>query len=832
MGVCGFALCSSLLAGGLVGADAAALPRLAAWLMWPSTITQVQRDLDNADPAVRQAAAAQLFELPPSSARRLLPLALDDSDPEVRLSAAVLARQLRFAAGPRVIAWLRDSDVRLRQAAAELLTSVPDSRALPDLVRALGDGEAAVRKAVVGALAASGDTEATLPLLGRIDDVDAEVRAEVLEALIVLGDVRATLPLVGKLQDPRPSMRSGVARTLGQLRDTRAVPALTLALADSEQEVKVAVLDALGSIAGPAAVPAIAPLTATLNSEALTLAALRALARIDAPQAAEALALAATNEDDELSRFAISVMPRAKAPVQVPLAACLAGQPGERVANACVLALTALRHEQSGALVLQALQRRLATPVVALSALAELRHTAALPSALEFLAAADPETRLSAARLCVVLLDPKQPDGRAVDPLARALTLASEQPELQQNLLRALGRTGSERAAGYVSPFLVVSGDEQRKRAAIDAAGDIGGELLGKLVVPLLDEHDGPLRLHAALALRRMAVAASFDSLWQRLTEAAGQDRNAVAIALAGPARHLQDELQAKRLFAWLQRARGEQQDLLLEAAGSIPGELGTRLLVEFAQRSADAAAQAKLAEVLAGHAGARDLLLRWAVQGSAEVRANAVWSLGSLAFAESSARVLRQAMNDADHAVAANAVAALVRSRSTDGSLQPLLCDALSDGRSYVRVNALVGLRQIGARCDGARERGLLMGAPQAVVREAAAALLLQVPGPDPQTDQRALRRCWLQEPDPAVTRRCGGESEAASATRAADELVVLVVPHDQSEPVSRAPFTLQRGDGLLRCGLADRRGAVFEPRPPAGAVQLRVPAQWVSVE
>jgi hypothetical protein len=160
------------------------------------------------------------------------------------------------------------------------------------------------------------------------------------------------------------------------------------------------------------------------------------------------------------------------------------------------------------------------------------------------------------------------------------------------------------------------------------------------------------------------------------------------------------------------------------------------------------------------------------------------------------------------------------------------LLCEALSDGRSYVRVNALVGLRQLGARCDDARERGLLMSAAQTAVREAVASLLQQVPGPDPQTDQRALRRCWLQDAAPEVATRCAGERPSHSPARAADELVVLVVPHDQSEPISRAPFALQRGDGLLRCGLADRRGAVFEPGPPAGAVQLRVPAQWVSVQ
>jgi hypothetical protein len=45
-------------------------------------------------------------------------------------------------------------------------------------------------------------------------------------------------------------------------------------------------------------------------------------------------------------------------------------------------------------------------------------------------------------------------------------------------------------------------------------------------------------------------------------------------------------------------------------------------------------------------------------------------------------------------------------------------------------------------------------------------------------------------------------------------------------AEPAPRAPFALLRADGLMRLGLTDRRGEVFELDAPRGYVSLAVPA------
>ena len=58
---------------------------------------------------------------------------------------------------------------------------------------------------------------------------------------------------------------------------------------------------------------------------------------------------------------------------------------------------------------------------------------------------------------------------------------------------------------------------------------------------------------------------------------------------------------------------------------------------------------------------------------------------------------------------------------------------------------------------------------------------------------------------------------------------MLVYVVPIGESAPVPRAPFALVRADGVMRLGLADRRGQLFEHDAPAGEVSLAVPAPLV---
>jgi len=54
----------------------------------------------------------------------------------------------------------------------------------------------------------------------------------------------------------------------------------------------------------------------------------------------------------------------------------------------------------------------------------------------------------------------------------------------------------------------------------------------------------------------------------------------------------------------------------------------------------------------------------------------------------------------------------------------------------------------------------------------------------------------------------------------------VVFVVPDGRTSPLPSAAYSLARADGLIRSGLADRRGAVFERAAPKGDLRLVLPA------
>jgi len=54
----------------------------------------------------------------------------------------------------------------------------------------------------------------------------------------------------------------------------------------------------------------------------------------------------------------------------------------------------------------------------------------------------------------------------------------------------------------------------------------------------------------------------------------------------------------------------------------------------------------------------------------------------------------------------------------------------------------------------------------------------------------------------------------------------VVVIIPAGQDAPGPAQPFALLRADGLVRLGVSDRRGQVFEVAAPRGALSLLEPS------
>jgi hypothetical protein len=113
----------------------------------------------------------------------------------------------------------------------------------------------------------------------------------------------------------------------------------------------------------------------------------------------------------------------------------------------------------------------------------------------------------------------------------------------------------------------------------------------------------------------------------------------------------------------------------------------------------------------------------------------------------------------------------------------------------------------------------------PSAVVRAAVATLIQGiVEAKRERQDVDALARCAADEPDGSVAATCIESLDHPGEP--IGPVTIYVVPEGRRHPVPRAPFALVRPDGLMRLGLADRRGVVREAKSPRGELRLEVPA------
>lgn len=849
----------------LVGLGLASPTPDACAALWPDAPDKVKADLASPDVARRRSAAAELINVPRKEALPLLSKALVDADLEVRLAAVVVAARVRMTeAGDLLVPWLTDPAPALREAACEFFAKVPDTRMVKVLARSLGDTDPRVRVAAVRALGASSSTDAVAPLLARLDDSNSKVRLGVARALSRLGDKRAVTPLVSKVQDEASEVRQAVVRTLGELGDPKASPALVIALRDAALEVRIEALSALGRLRAGDAVASIAPLASEPSKKPgavdVRRAALAALGRIGTPLAIDAIVKAFGTFEDE--RSFVSASPAREAAVAAGSAAApsllavldtAAGTGTPSGASAAVAsaawALGELKPAAAGAgaAITKAMRRGLLPLAVGLHALASLGDGAQLPTCLEHVASTDRAVRVEALAATARLLDPEKPDGRAVEPLLASLDVA-QTPEDRAEIAALLGRTGAARVAPVLQG-LTAAKDERLRIAAIDALGTLGAAVAGPTLLALLDDGSATVRLRAAVALGRAGGANVLTATIAQLSAAAA-DRLAVALALGGLLERHADAAAVASTRAAL-TTTGAERDLLLHGLGRAKGGAGLAALAELAPGN-DVDSRRAIALALGAQASEAAIppLLTLLADLDASVRAQAVWSLGFVG-APSHLTAALEKLRDSSPAVAGNAAASVGRlvSRHASLAVPKELCLALEDERAYVRANALGALRlalQAGraATCDDARERKLLGEDPVDTVRIAAARLLsarvargaqvggesageLDAPAKARATLARsALERCALADPSGAVASTCRDHVAigAAPVDAGTGALVVFVAPDDGGPPTPRAPYAIERPDGLLHLGNADRRGAVVETWLGKGPLRLRV--------
>jgi HEAT repeat protein len=801
---------------------APAIPAQAA--LWPSSALRVEHELRSSDVDVRRRAAQLLRDLPKASGARLASTALDDADVGVRLIAldACLSFDLP-ALGDRLVPWLSDSERRLRLAAAEALSQSPSARAVPSLGRALSDGDAGVRSAAAAALGKSAAPEAVLALLGHLDDGTPEVRRMVALSLGDLGDARAVVPLIGKIQDSRPAVREGIARALAQLADPRANSALVLLLHDTDDSVRVAALAALARTAEPGAVASISALLPNAP-DGVQAAALEALSRIHTLEASRVLIeQLGGDRPSNVQSGAMHALARSGPTAVAPLRACLSAESDPERLGGCALSLGQSGDPSSASAIQDALRRGALRPLPALLALSQLHAPESLPTVLEYLADADVAIRRTARLAAKSLLDPNHPDGRAVEPIEHALSKARlERVELGE-LLDLLGQTGAPRAARSLLPFAAPSDEVALRSRALLALGFLGEAGQWPALRGALDDDSASIRLAAASALGRLTLAGRAGPLLDRFEQASEQERPLLLLALGGTLSAERDPEIVRRLQSLLGRARDGERDALIELLGRMPAPEATRHLAALAVTSTSSADRAKVAEALAAHADQHARLLPLLRDPGAAVRANAAWSLAEVGTpAERSA--LEQALRDPAPSVAGNALSALARiAQRQHGQIARLACPMISDARAIVRAVSLRALHLTKERCEGGEEALALTRDRSESVRKSAAALLRDVPRG--KADEGLLVRCRDRDPSGAVAAEC--EQSASSRTAAGHEpTLLLIIPAGADTPIPAQPFALLRADGLLRLGISDRRGQVFEVATPRGELSLLEPA------
>jgi HEAT repeat protein len=200
------------------------------------------------------------------------------------LSAVVIPARGDSFLGKGVAAWqkeLTDAKPAVRRAAAFALGKCGDSGAVPNLVRALGDADAGVREAAayaIGEIAAERKDPALWNWSGKVlrkmvaEETDAKARRSAACAVGQFGPdaAEARDELVKAITAGEAGVRQNVAWSLGRLKDKAGesgVLALAKALGDEDAAVRRDAAAALGEIGRPAANPAVRTLIACVAHE-------------------------------------------------------------------------------------------------------------------------------------------------------------------------------------------------------------------------------------------------------------------------------------------------------------------------------------------------------------------------------------------------------------------------------------------------------------------------------------------------------------------------------------------------------------------------------------
>jgi HEAT repeat protein len=600
-----------------------------------------------------------------------------------------------------------------------------------------------------------------------------------------------------------------------------------LALRDSNAGVQRDALRALGRLRVGDAVDSIASF-ATDRVRATRVVAIQALGNIASPRALRALINLIGVGDDNVGPLDPSPVRDAlvecgKAAAE-PLVAVLETQTSPSIASSAAWVLGRLgSHAQANAIV-DSMRRGVLPIAAALAALAGAGSPSDIPVVLEFVSSSNRTIRDQAMSTAASLLDPSRPDGRVVEPLAAALLESNTTPSEQARLAYLLGRSGAPRAAPLLASLAVAS-DASVRLAAIDSLGMIGASDGQEIVLAAMESDDAMVRVHAGAALGHIGDALAARKLVERIDSDDEIDRANAWVALGGILARYPDDKAVSRLASRLQVAVGAARDSVAEVIGRTSLLPALKVLGPLTT-SSDPDDRRIATAMLAGFGNspdARALVRARLADQDVSVRAQAAWSIGSIGdendIAQLSALATVPSIDVATNAVAA--IGYILGRRESLGHLGnpgTVLCPLAADERATVRANALAGLALAAGRCDTGAAGGTALplrgdesvrGATAAAVSRAAAV----------GQDYGAPRRCEDGDPSGRFSRSCRRPTFARGIVPG---FLAYVVPYGEDAPRAGAMFCMQLGDGFVRLGTLDRRGAISDPVSRGGVISL----------
>jgi HEAT repeat protein len=459
---------------------------------------------------------------------------------------------------------LHDADPEVRRLAVERIDALRDDEVVTHLVERLGDPDWRVRKATVQRIAARPDPDETsdrlIAALG--DGENPGRRNSAVEALVAIG-VHAVAALVSACDDEDCDVRKFVVDALGGIGSEAATSALIARLADSDANVRAAAADALGAVGGTAARAALRAIaTDAAQLPLVRFSALHALDTLEEPMRADDLA--GVLGDPMLGPAGLALLGRCegdRAALEVLLKGLASGVRAARESSMRGILRLAARLDGAALVDLGARLADVsrAAPNITASAVAHLPE-------------ADLATQLALVQFLGLLRARS-----AVVPILEA----GRDEALATVALGALAEIGPEAAEELDAAWPQLA--PERRRAACEVLGRVGGPRAVDRLIAALDDADPLLRAAAARGIAAVRVEKALAPLVHRLECAAPEDdpegeteRSALCdaiVALAGPDADGRSPALAARAVELLAAAlNGSGDETRLSAARALGG--------------------------------------------------------------------------------------------------------------------------------------------------------------------------------------------------------------------------------------------------------------------